>query len=373
MLNSLKWLIPYRCFGPTYRSHLKRSTSPRGIYIAADVWSHAQDTTALQHNILSTSDGVTSSCAETPNDNTLFRFEVDALTSYTASTTLHWRVQLKSHQKTRIISFKRPLLLKEAACFLWGTKYVIKYYVNWFLAYKDALGHESLKTTRPSVGTYGWSHAVKAKGKVRPRRRHEVQEGEQSYSSTLPLTSVLDGVVNATPRPLYPRERDPVLIVQEAVWAAGPVWTVRKISPTPGFDLRTVQPVASRLPTVRSRLRLVRYISSKGPMCPGTWVGCFRYLHMQQSALLLYVRPKNWSKRRVSALVLYVLIPRNLIARDLVVCSTPCRLLWWTSVEQFYVLLRIRESFDRKWQEWGGSYIQILALLCWSFRLAKEN
>ena len=102
---------------------------------------------------------------------------------------------------------------------------------------------------------------------------------------------------------------------------------VRKISPPLGFDLRTVQPVASRLPTVRSRLRLVRYISSKGPMCPGTWVGCFRYLHMQQSALLLYVRPKNWSKRRVSALVLYVLIPRNLIARDLVVCSTPCRLL----------------------------------------------
>jgi hypothetical protein len=32
-------------------------------------------------------------------------------------------------------------------------------------------------------------------------------------------------VVNATPRPLYPRERDPVPIVQEAAWAPGPVWT----------------------------------------------------------------------------------------------------------------------------------------------------
>ena len=32
-------------------------------------------------------------------------------------------------------------------------------------------------------------------------------------------------VVNATFRPLYPRERDPVLIVQGAVWALGPVWT----------------------------------------------------------------------------------------------------------------------------------------------------
>ena len=32
-------------------------------------------------------------------------------------------------------------------------------------------------------------------------------------------------MVNATPRPLYPRERDPVRIVQEAGWAPGPVWT----------------------------------------------------------------------------------------------------------------------------------------------------
>jgi hypothetical protein len=27
------------------------------------------------------------------------------------------------------------------------------------------------------------------------------------------------------PRPLYPRERDPVPIVLEAGWALGPVWT----------------------------------------------------------------------------------------------------------------------------------------------------
>jgi len=32
-------------------------------------------------------------------------------------------------------------------------------------------------------------------------------------------------VVNATPRPLYPRESDPVRTVQEAGWAPGPVWT----------------------------------------------------------------------------------------------------------------------------------------------------
>ena len=32
-------------------------------------------------------------------------------------------------------------------------------------------------------------------------------------------------VINATPRPLYPWERDPVPMVQEAGWAPGPVWT----------------------------------------------------------------------------------------------------------------------------------------------------
>jgi hypothetical protein len=32
-------------------------------------------------------------------------------------------------------------------------------------------------------------------------------------------------VVNSTPRPLYPREREPVAIVKEAGLAPGPFWT----------------------------------------------------------------------------------------------------------------------------------------------------
>jgi hypothetical protein len=32
-------------------------------------------------------------------------------------------------------------------------------------------------------------------------------------------------VVNATPRPLYPREKNPVPIVYEAGWVPEPVWT----------------------------------------------------------------------------------------------------------------------------------------------------
>ena len=48
-------------------------------------------------------------------------------------------------------------------------------------------------------------------------------------------------------RPLYRRERDPVPIVQEAGWAAGPVWAGAENLTSPlGFDSRTVQSVASR-------------------------------------------------------------------------------------------------------------------------------
>jgi len=39
---------------------------------------------------------------------------------------------------------------------------------------------------------------------------------------------------------------DPVAIVQEAGLAPWPVWTVRKVSPFPELDTRTVQLVASR-------------------------------------------------------------------------------------------------------------------------------
>jgi len=53
--------------------------------------------------------------------------------------------------------------------------------------------------------------------------------------------------VSVTPRPLFTPGKDPVPIVQEAGWAPGPVWTgAENLAPPPGFDPRTVQPVASR-------------------------------------------------------------------------------------------------------------------------------
>ena len=51
-----------------------------------------------------------------------------------------------------------------------------------------------------------------------------------------------------TPRPLYPGERDPTSIVlyMNLGWPQGVSGQVRNISPPPGFDPRTVQPVAGR-------------------------------------------------------------------------------------------------------------------------------
>jgi len=72
------------------------------------------------------------------------------------------------------------------------------------------------------------------------RVKFTLEQGEQRYISTLSLTPSLDGQRHApaalppgnTRYPLYRR-------------VGGPVWTVRKISLPPGFDPRTIQPVAS--------------------------------------------------------------------------------------------------------------------------------
>ena len=63
----------------------------------------------------------------------------------------------------------------------------------------------------------------KGKDKVHPTTGHEGPEVEQRYSSTLSLTSALDGS-GSTPRPgRFTPGKDPVPIVQEAGWAPGPV------------------------------------------------------------------------------------------------------------------------------------------------------
>jgi hypothetical protein len=52
-------------------------------------------------------------------------------------------------------------------------------------------------------------------------------------------------MVNTTPCVLYPGERGPVPILQEARWASGLVCMSTEILPLPGFELWTAQSVAS--------------------------------------------------------------------------------------------------------------------------------
>jgi hypothetical protein len=52
------------------------------------------------------------------------------------------------------------------------------------------------------------------------------------HTSTLIATLALDKV-NHTPRPLYPRKTDPVLISEEVGWTPGAVWTgAENLTPT---------------------------------------------------------------------------------------------------------------------------------------------
>ena len=53
-------------------------------------------------------------------------------------------------------------------------------------------------------------------------------------------------VVSSTPQPYFTPGKDPVPIVQEAGWAPGPSGQAENLAP-PGFDPRTVQPVAQSL------------------------------------------------------------------------------------------------------------------------------
>ena len=53
---------------------------------------------------------------------------------------------------------------------------------------------------------------------------------------------------SATPRPLYPRERDPVRIVCDARWAPESVWTGMENFAPAGIRPQTVQPLATRYP-----------------------------------------------------------------------------------------------------------------------------
>jgi len=65
--------------------------------------------------------------------------------------------------------------------------------------------------------------------------------------------------VSVTPVPLFTPGKDLVPILQEAGWAPGPVWKSAENLAPPGFDPRTVQPVASKY--ARESLKLLHQLN----------------------------------------------------------------------------------------------------------------
>jgi hypothetical protein len=87
------------------------------------------------------------------------------------------------------------------------------------------------------------------KGKVRPRTGHEGPEGEQRYGSTLSLASALDEGGWQTPRPgrLTPGKETRYSLRRRQGGPHSRSRRMRKISPPPGSDPQTVQPVSRPL------------------------------------------------------------------------------------------------------------------------------
>jgi hypothetical protein len=85
---------------------------------------------------------------------------------------------------------------------------------------------------------------------------HEGPEGEYRYSSTLSLTSALDGGGWSSPRsgPFTPGN-DPVPIVQQGGWAPGPVWT----------DAENLVPSSFRTPDLQTSSESLYHRRHPGP------------------------------------------------------------------------------------------------------------
>ena len=87
-------------------------------------------------------------------------------------------------------------------------------------------------------------------GKLHPRTGHEGPEVEWKYSSTLSLTSALEGGGWLTPiTGRFAPEKDLVPFYRGLVEPQVQSGRVRNISPPPGFNPRTVQPITSAIPT----------------------------------------------------------------------------------------------------------------------------
>jgi hypothetical protein len=90
-------------------------------------------------------------------------------------------------------------------------------------------------------------YLFKVKGKFHPRTGHEDIDRKVIYSCGLAITSVLDTRGWLMPRSgRFNSRNDPVPILLEALRATGTTWAGAEKLAVPGFEPRTVQPIAIR-------------------------------------------------------------------------------------------------------------------------------
>jgi len=89
--------------------------------------------------------------------------------------------------------------------------------------------------------------STRCKGNIHPRTDHEGADGEYRYTSTLSLTSALDGLGGQRHAPAaLPPGKTRYPLYRRLGGPQGRSEQVRKIYTPPGFDPQTVQTVASR-------------------------------------------------------------------------------------------------------------------------------
>jgi hypothetical protein len=118
--------------------------------------------------------------------------------------------------------------------------------INWLTLFKFNMSFELAITTSLSLTLK--SHSKSKKKEISPAKRHGCAWGERRYSSYSFTTSALDGGEWSASRPgraLPPGKGPPVPIVQEAGWAAEPVWTQR-------LEEKYFSPAGDRTPFARS-------------------------------------------------------------------------------------------------------------------------
>jgi hypothetical protein len=129
-----------------------------------------------------------------------------------------------------------------------------------------------------------WAYVITT-GRFHPVIGHTGPQGEKRYISTLFLTVALEGGEWSASRPgrTLPPGKTRYPLYRRLGGPQGRSGLVRKISPPPGFDPRTVQPVGSRQtdcatrPTVTTELSQTN-INSNSKMTASISTGnCSRY------------------------------------------------------------------------------------------------